>query len=188
MPTGVYTRTKETKEKMAKLMRKEWLSGKSRLPSRNGCIPWNKGKKIHPNALAALKIANTGRTQSKETIEKRVSKIRGRKHTEEYKLRMSGKNSVHWKGSSTENQLVRSSFAYKQWRKSVFERDNYTCVICGDRNNKDRGKSVKLHADHIKPFAYHIELRFDITNGRTLCIPCHKKTDTYGGKCVKYKI
>ena len=60
----------------------------------------------------------------------------------------------------------------KQWRKDVFERDDYRCMSCGDRG-------VKLHADHILPFAYFPRLRFDINNGRTLCVDCHKQTETY---------
>lgn len=47
------------------------------------------------------------------------------------------------------------------------------------------GKRVDLQADHIKPFAMYPELRFDVDNGRTMCIPCHKLTDTYGGKTLK---
>ena len=43
----------------------------------------------------------------------------------------------------------------------------------------DNGKKIVLHADHIKPFAFFPKLRFAIDNGRTLCIDCHKKTDTY---------
>jgi 5-methylcytosine-specific restriction endonuclease McrA len=33
-----------------------------------------------------------------------------------------------------------------------------------------------LEADHIKPWAYFPSLRFELSNGRTLCRPCHDKT------------
>lgn len=62
---------------------------------------------------------------------------------------------------------------YQEWRKSVFERDKYTCVLCGQ-------KGGRLNADHIKPYAKYPRLRYALKNGRTLCIPCHKKTDSYG--------
>jgi len=79
-----------------------------------------------------------------------------------------------WRGGITPiNKKIRNSTEYKLWRKSVFERDNYTCIWCGDN------KVGNLNADHIKPFAYFPELRFAIDNGRTLCVPCHKTTDTY---------
>ena len=74
-----------------------------------------------------------------------------------------------------EARLIRDSREYKEWRSAVYKRDNYTCQSCGDLG-------VKLHADHIKPFAYFPELRFDLSNGRTLCVPCHTKTPTYGGR------
>lgn len=90
-------------------------------------------------------------------------------------------------GKRTEDKKIRQSWAYKSWRTLVFERDNYTCVQCGDCNQTGRGKSVKLHADHIKPFALYPELRFEISNGRTLCVPCHLKTGTYGRGAV-YRI
>lgn len=69
---------------------------------------------------------------------------------------------------------------YKLWRKSVFERDNYTCIECGQIGGI-------LNADHIKAFSLFPDLRFDIKNGRTLCVNCHKKTDSYGVKLNKRK-
>jgi hypothetical protein len=77
------------------------------------------------------------------------------------------------KGLTPANERVRKSAAYRAWRTLVFERDNYTCQNCFQRGGY-------LHADHIKPFAFFPELRLNVSNGRTLCIPCHKKTPTYG--------
>lgn len=67
---------------------------------------------------------------------------------------------------------------YKLWRKSVYQRDDYTCQICKKRGGR-------LEADHIKPFSRFPELRYAIDNGRTLCVSCHSKTDTYGGRINK---
>lgn len=91
-----------------------------------------------------------------------------------------GDKHPNWKGGITpENEKIRNSKEYKLWRTAVFERDNYTCIWCGARNGKGV-KAVYLQADHIKPFAYFPELRFAIDNGKTLCAPCHRTTDTYG--------
>ena len=90
--------------------------------------------------------------------------------------RYKGKDCHFWKGGITPvNEAVRKSLEYRKWRKSVFERDGYSCVWGKEHGNK-------LRADHIKPFALYPALRFEITNGRTLCEDCHKKTDTFGGK------
>ncbi len=69
------------------------------------------------------------------------------------KLDLTGENHWNWKGGITpENRKIRSSFEYSKWRKTILKRDNYTCVKCGDRNFKGRGKTVVLQVDHIKPF------------------------------------
>jgi hypothetical protein len=95
------------------------------------------------------------------------------------KIRFSGAGSNNWKGGiSLKNHRIRASMEMKDWRKAVYKRDNFTCVICGINR-------VPMQADHIKPFAYFPDLRFDIENGRTLCIPCHKKTETYGNRYIK---
>ena len=78
-------------------------------------------------------------------------------------------------GLTSEQKRIRESRDYDIWRKAVFERDDYTCVLCG-------AHGVVLNADHIKRFAEYPELRFDVGNGRTLCVPCHKDTPTYGNK------
>lgn len=120
-------------------------------------------------------IAKTGRIFPMETRLK-ISKA------QKGKLRplTTGEKNGMWKGGITPiNAKIRTSQEYKDWRITVFKRDNYTCNECGSQG-------VTLHADHIKPFAYYPELRLVIENGRTLCVPCHKKTDTYAGRIKSY--
>lgn len=67
----------------------------------------------------------------------------------------------------------RNTPKYKQWRSKVFERDNYTCVVCEQVGGK-------LNAHHIKKWSTHKELRFDIDNGITLCESCHREKHKKG--------
>lgn len=67
------------------------------------------------------------------------------------------------------DRLARYSREAEEWRKAVFARDDYTCQFCGVRG-------TYLEADHIKPWAYFPDLRFELSNGRTLCKPCHNTT------------
>lgn len=117
----------------------------------------------------------SGKRLSFETKQKISNARKGAKMSEENRKRLSqvvarGEKHHNWKGGKTNiNKAIRGSVEYKLWRDSVFKRDNFTCVCCGKCGGD-------LNADHIKPFAYYVELRFDISNGRTLCIPCHRKT------------
>lgn len=77
------------------------------------------------------------------------------------KSKLDKNNTSYW------NFEDRRSSRYKIWKKSVLERDKYTCQKCGNKSN--------LIVHHIKPFASNKELRFDISNGVTLCQKCHKE-------------
>lgn len=106
--------------------------------------------------------------------------FKGRKLSEETKKKMRGR--IPWNkignGVTKTNERIRKSPDYKKWRKMVYERDNYTCVICGLRSCKD--EKVILQADHIKPFSLYPRLRLRVSNGRTMCVFCHRKTKSYG--------
>lgn len=117
-----------------------------------GHTPWNKGLKGSiPANQTSFKLGHQAPNKGKRI------------------LKISNENHWNWKGGITAiSRGIRASFEYEEWRKSVFERDNYTCQGC---------KIVGgwLEADHIKPFSLFPSLRLNISNGRTLCKPCHKK-------------
>jgi hypothetical protein len=78
---------------------------------------------------------------------------------------------------------IRKLSNYVEWRMAVYERDNYTCQMCGDNTGGN------LNAHHIVHFAdiimrnnitelnqaYSCDELWDITNGITLCDVCHRR-------------
>lgn len=54
----------------------------------------------------------------------------------------------------------------RQWSRDVMMRDHFTCVVC-------HSVGGKLNAHHIKKFSDHPDLRLVVSNGVTLCEPCH---------------
>ena len=108
--------------------------------------------------------------------------IRGTKYCSRgcYGVANSGENNCLWNGgTSRAYKTGYYSQQYKNWRKEVFKRDNYECRKCGAIGY--------ITAHHIKSFAHHPELRFDIDNGLTLCEKCHSLTDNYRGKAKRRK-
>lgn len=81
---------------------------------------------------------------------------------------------------STLQEKIRTCKLYLDWRKAVFERDNYICQSCGANDY--------IHAHHIKLFsnvimknnirtleqALECKELWDANNGITLCPDCHK--------------
>ena len=75
-----------------------------------------------------------------------------------------------WEGGdprTSEGQRLRNTREYREWRKSVLERDGHSCQHCN--------ANEELHAHHIKSFIRYPDVRFDIDNGITLCCTCHEK-------------
>lgn len=103
---------------------------------------------------------------------------RGKVMSAEARLKMSAnhanvslENNPNWQGGITPaNKKVRTSKEYKNFRRKVFERDNYTCQSCG-------ASKGYFHVHHIKPFKDNILLRHSVENGVVLCIPCHYRTE-----------
>lgn len=56
-----------------------------------------------------------------------------------------------------------------EWRKAVYERDQFVCRVCGD----DRGGNLVAH--HKDSWRTNESKRFDVDNGVTCCVRCHKE-------------
>lgn len=78
-----------------------------------------------------------------------------------FRMDIIGENGEIRDGSGSQRNMPQ----YTEWRSAVYERDQYTCQECGANG--------KLVAHHIKQWAHHPDLRFDVSNGITLCNDCH---------------
>jgi 5-methylcytosine-specific restriction endonuclease McrA len=85
------------------------------------------------------------------------------------------------------NKRFRGSKEYKDFVKSILERDNWTCNRCGiSKFNTLYPPPIQVH--HINSFYHYPELRLEPSNCICLCKPCHKLTDTYvEGVNIPYK-
>lgn len=103
-----------------------------------------------------------GRTKSCGCLHKEITSTRSKK--------MVGPLSSRWNHGLTDEERLdsRKHSRYIDWRKAVYERDNYTCQKCGICS------SGSLNAHHIEGYANNPELRTELSNGATLCKDCHK--------------
>lgn len=154
-----------------------------------GKSTWMKGRSHTQESKEKIRVAHIGKKHTIETIEKFKKRIPWNKgkelpaHSIETRKKMSNSHKslvalgLHpsYRGGLTEtNQKIRTSIEYRLWRENVFKRDGFKCLECGD----DRGGNLEAH--HMKPFSIFPELRFEVSNGKTLCKSCHRKTDTWG--------
>ena len=157
-PLGVYVRTERARENLSK--------------SHIGHPGYWTGKKRSPEDIEKFRKSHLGKKQSEETRRKRMRAISGEKH-------------YNWKGGITPLvRCVRRCFKYRQWRKEIFERDDFTCVLCGERggwkeaDHYPKTFSSIFHGNNIETMegALDCEEFWDTSNGRTLCKKCHNET------------
>jgi len=152
--------SEETREKMrlAKLGKPNYarIGMKHTDEAKARCGVSNRGREMPAHVKDMLRSINTGRSPSLDVRQKI-----GAAHRRE--------KSHWWKGGiSTEAEIIRASIPMREWRRAVYGRDDFTCKECGQRGGK-------LHAHHIEHFSKNKALRFDVSNGVTLCVSCHRK-------------
>lgn len=80
-----------------------------------------------------------------------------------------GKNSPSYNFSITdEDRILKRTLnrdKLNSWRKNIFKRDDYKCVICGQNGY--------LHAHHLDGYHWCKDKRYDLNNGVTLCKEHH---------------
>lgn len=153
---------------------KGWIK-KGNVPSEEMRRKISEGQKGRISPMKGKKHTLESKHKTSLSMKGKIRSVETRKKMSESKK---GEKSYNWKGGTeTINKVIRKSLEYRLWRTAVFERDDYTCIFCGI-------KGGELNADHIKPFALFPELRFAIDNGRTLCVDCHRATDTWGNKPI----
>ena len=182
------THSVDTKRKIGLASLGRVLSEESRKKISNA----QKGKKDGPmseETKRKISDSNKGKKRTEETKLRMSIGHKGQIYTEEMKIRASiskkgkpnyknrGVNAPNWQGGITgENKIMRRSIEFREWREKVFARDNWTC-------NKCKIRGLELHPHHVNNFAQHKDIRFDVSNGSTLCKPCHTVFHkTYGYK------
>ncbi len=78
-------------------------------------------------------------------------------------LRYFGPENSKWMGNPRRKHRESKQAA---WARAVISRDLATCQCCGVTG-------VELHAHHLVPYRDNLALRWDVSNGQTLCFRCH---------------
>lgn len=154
---------------------------------RKGLAPHNKGKSPSVETRAKISAslkgrkmsyvaeANKHRTWSTETRILRSIVAKRNWESVSYRAKMSrvGKEHPNYvkenRTAYKEKCRLRKTIEWKNWRETIFIRDNYTCQECDIVGGR-------LEPHHIIPIRVNLETIFEIKNGITLCRPCHKKT------------
>lgn len=141
----------------------------------------HRGKKHTPATIQKFKlIAEQKREAISKGWFKKNHKMWNHPNVKKHWIKPGTKPKNWLGGKQSPSEKIKNDPRYHKWRVAVFLRDKMTCQICGD-------KPKVIQADHIYSKYKYPEKVFDLDNGRTLCVPCHKKTPNYGAKAVTYE-
>lgn len=136
-----------------------------------GKVSPNKGKRMSEEQKLKLSIAHKGKTAWNKGKKGEYFSARTENGMLSFREKMSGVNNPKWISDRTKlaKKQERNDSAYREWRKSVRNRDGWLCKMA---NGDCLGKVV---AHHILPWAKFLELRYEVNNGITLCTFHHPR-------------
>lgn len=162
---GIKLRTPGERIETSKLRDKKWLFGEyvtnnksaEQISEEMGSWPATVIIWLNRHDIP-VRSTNKGRKFRPEVVENMSAAKRG--------LQLGDKN-PNWRGGKVDpSARARVSYAHKMWSRKVRERDG-RCVSCG--------AIERLQAHHVLSWHKHTELRYDVSNGVTLCVRCHQK-------------
>ena len=138
-----------------------------------GVYPRKKGTKRSLETRLKMSLASKGKPKSLEHRKMLSLAKLGKKSAciGQKRPSMTGENNPRWIKDRTKikHQEDRNNPEYKQWRTHIWLRDNFKCKIA---NPECKGR---IEAHHIKVWKEYPKLRYQISNGITLCHFHHPK-------------
>jgi len=143
-------------------------------------VRWYRRNQLCRKCVAEQGLYNTSKPGREITWGDKISRVKkGVKFSERHKKALSiaqyGVSEQDWPGFYLKGQVhqLRDSFEYREFRKTIMQRDNYTCQLTGMRG--------KLNVHHIEAISTSLEKVLDPSNVVTLHASVHKLFhDIYG--------
>lgn len=138
---------------------------------------WNKGEKT-PDGVKAKQSEGHRKNPTRFWLGKKrpdISELKQGTPREDIR----GEKNWKWKGGKSRDYKSHyNSLEYREWRRQIFERDNFTCQRCG-------ANQCYIEPHHIKSWSEYPELRYEVSNGTTLCLDCHAEVDPFRKRLKK---
>ena len=140
----------------------------------------------HKNNISIAKKGKKNNWATKENRQKLSEARKGMKFSIEHRKKISesrkGNKCHFWKGGRLSlNKQIRELFEYRLWRSDVFTRDDFICQHCGEKAGNLRAHHKKQFSEILDEYkiknideAMNCNKLWDINNGITLCINCHR--------------
>lgn len=141
----------------------------------------NKGKKLTEEHKRKIKQNNV-----RYWLGKKRPHMAGEKNWNYGKFGSQHTRYVEKKLSSL-RKAIRNSRKYHEYKRKILERDKFSCVLCKESKSyleldhfpTGFSELLKKYLIDSQDKAYSCQELWNEKNGRTLCQPCHEKTDNF---------